>query len=42
MKADEYDLLINNPVEFLIERRLPRVLGELEEKGSIRSYMAFP
>jgi uroporphyrinogen-III decarboxylase len=41
MKADEYDLLINNPVEFLIEHRLPRVLGEFKEKGSIRSYMAF-
>ena len=41
MKADEYDLLINNPVEFLIERRLPRVLGEFMEKGSARSYMAF-
>jgi len=41
MKADEYDLLINNPVEFLIERRLPRVLGEFQEKGSVRSYMAF-
>lgn len=41
MKADEYDLLIKNPVEFLIECRLPRVLGELKEKGSPRSYMAF-
>jgi len=41
MKADEYDLLINNPVEFLMERRLPRVLGEFKEKGSIRSHMAF-
>ena len=41
MKPDEYDLLISNPAEFLIERRLPRVLGELGERGSVRSYMAF-
>lgn len=41
MKADEYDLLIKNPVEFLMEHRLPRVLGELKERGSARSYMAF-
>jgi uroporphyrinogen-III decarboxylase len=41
MKADEYDMLINNPVEFLIERRLPRVLEEFKERGSTRSYMAF-
>ncbi len=41
MKADEYDLLINNPVEFMMEHRLPRVFGEFKEKGSARSYMAF-
>lgn len=41
MKADEYDLLINNPVEFLMERFLPSVLGEFNERGSTRSYMAF-
>lgn len=41
MKADEYDLLINNPVEFLMEHRLQRVLGEFKERGSTRSYMAF-
>jgi len=41
MKADEYDILINNPVEFLMEYRLPRVLGEFKERGSTRSYMAF-
>jgi len=41
MKADEYDLLIDNPIEFLMERRLPRVLGEFGERGSTRSYMAF-
>ena len=41
MKADEYDVLINDPVEFMMEYRLPRVLAEFKEKGSVRSYMAF-
>jgi Uroporphyrinogen decarboxylase (URO-D) len=41
MKADEYDLLIDSPVEFMMERRLPRIFGEFKEKGSARSYMAF-
>ncbi len=41
MKADEYGLLINNPVEFLFDRWLPRILGEYGERGSIRSYLAF-
>jgi uroporphyrinogen-III decarboxylase len=41
MLADEYDLLIRNPVEFLFNTYLPRVLGEFEERGSVRSYMAF-
>lgn len=41
MKADEYDILINNRVEFLIDRFLPRVFDEFKERGSIRSYMAF-
>ena len=41
MMADEYDLLIRNPVEFMFERWLPRVLGEFKERGSVRSYMAF-
>lgn len=41
MKADEYDLLINNPVEFLFDRFLPRALDDFQERGSIRSYMAF-
>lgn len=40
MKADEYDLLINNPVEFLFERFLPRALNDFSEPGSIRSFMA--
>ena len=41
MKADEYDILIERPVEFLFERWLPRIFGEFGERGSIRSYMAF-
>ncbi len=41
MKPEEYDVLIENPVEFMMEYRLPRVLGEFKEKGSVRSYMAF-
>jgi hypothetical protein len=41
MKPEEYDLLIQNPVEFMMEYRLRRVLGEFKEKGSVRSYMAF-
>ena len=41
MKADEYDILIERPVEFLFDRWLPRIFGEFGERGSIRSYMAF-
>lgn len=41
MKADEYDLLIKSPVEFMLERFIPRVLGDTAERGSARSYMAF-
>ncbi len=41
MMADEYDLLIKNPVNFMFERWLPRVLGEFKEPGSVRSYIAF-
>ena len=41
MKVDEYDILIERPVEFLFERWLPRIFGEFGERGSIRSYMAF-
>ena len=41
MRADEYDLLINNPVEFVFDRWLPRILGDFKERGSLRSYMAF-
>ena len=41
MKDDEYDLLINNPVEFLFDRFLPRTLNDFKERGTVRSYMAF-
>lgn len=41
MKSDEYDLLINNPDDFLIERVLPRAFNEMKERGSVRAYMAF-
>ena len=41
MKADEYDVLIHDPVAFMFERWLPRVLGEFQERGSVRSYLAF-
>jgi hypothetical protein len=41
MKSDEYDLLIENPVEFLFDRWLPRIFGEFAERGSVRSYTAF-
>jgi Uroporphyrinogen-III decarboxylase len=41
MKADEYDLLINNRMEFMMDHYLPRVLGDMVEKGSTRSNMAY-
>jgi uroporphyrinogen-III decarboxylase len=41
MLADEYDALIANPVKFMFDCFLPRILGEFKERGSIRSYMAF-
>ncbi len=41
MKAEEYDLLINNKEEFFLEYRLPRVLSDFSKRGSTRSYMAF-
>ncbi|NSW84285.1 MAG: uroporphyrinogen decarboxylase [Syntrophothermus sp.] len=41
MKPDEYDLLINDPVEFMFERFLPRAFNEMKNRGSARSYAAF-
>ncbi len=40
MKSDEYDLLIENPVKFMLERFLPRILGDFSQPGSIRSSIA--
>ncbi|MGB9846745.1 MAG: uroporphyrinogen decarboxylase family protein, partial [Desulfotomaculales bacterium] len=40
MKDDEYDVLINSPVEFMMDRLLPRILGELAEPGSLRARFA--
>jgi hypothetical protein len=39
MKADEYDALINNPAQFMLERFLPRVFSEMEQ-GPARSHFA--
>ncbi|MGI6449151.1 MAG: uroporphyrinogen decarboxylase family protein [Desulfitobacteriia bacterium] len=39
MKADEYDLLINNPAEFMMGTLIPRLFGEMG-KGSSRSHFA--
>lgn len=40
MKADEYDQLIQNPGQFMLETFLPRVFGELEQGYSGRSHFA--
>ncbi len=40
MTADEYDILIKDPVGFMLDRFLPRVLGEFSTTGSKRSYIA--
>lgn len=40
MKADEYRMLIDDRAGFVMERYLPRVLGEFLERGSTRSYIA--
>jgi len=40
MKAEDYDLLIRDLMQFIMERFLPRVMSEFEERGSTRSYMA--
>ena len=40
MKPDEYDRLIENPVNFMLEIFLPRILGDFSQPGSIRSSMA--
>ena len=41
MKEDEYRLFIDDPIGYRMNYYLPRVLGELDEKGPIRSHVAF-
>lgn len=41
MKADEYKMFIDNPIEYRLNYYLPRVMGELKDKSSLRSYIAF-
>ncbi len=41
MQASEYDLLTENPKEFMLTCFLPRVLGEYSTQGTPRSHMAF-
>ncbi|HWR06491.1 uroporphyrinogen decarboxylase family protein [Sporomusa sp.] len=41
MQADEYELLIKDPGSFMLEKFLPRVLGEYGDQGAPRSHMAF-
>ena len=40
MQADEYDRFTENPGLFMYEVFLPRVLGELSQAGSMRSFVA--
>jgi len=40
MKPDEYDVIINDPMEFMMDRWLPRVLGELSQENTARAKMA--
>lgn len=39
MQADEYEMLIEDPISFMLDRFLPRVLDEFSEPGSARSYL---
>ncbi|UMZ74766.1 uroporphyrinogen decarboxylase family protein [Natranaerofaba carboxydovora] len=41
MKADEYDFFMDNPVEFFMDRILPRTLDDYDRSGSTRSYITF-
>lgn len=40
MMADEYDILIKDPMDFMLNYFLPRILGELSDRGSKRFYIA--
>lgn len=41
MKADEYREFIDDPIGFRMNTYFPRILGEYENRGSTRSYIAF-
>lgn len=40
MMADEYDILIKDPMDFMLNYFLPRILGELSDRGSKRWYIS--
>ena len=40
MMADEYEILIKDPMDFMLNYFLPRTLGELSDRGSKRFYIA--
>jgi len=40
MMADEYDILIKDPMDFMLNYFLPRILGELSDRGSKRWHIA--
>lgn len=40
MKPDEYGRLTEAPTRFMVERFLPRILGDLAEPGSLRAQVA--
>jgi uroporphyrinogen-III decarboxylase len=40
MLPEEYDLFIERPVEFILERYLPRIGAELEERRGLRARLA--
>ena len=40
MKSDEYDILIENPVKFMLNIFLPRILGDFSEPGSTQASVA--
>lgn len=41
MKSDEYEMFINDPIEYRMNHYMPRILGEYGNKNSIRSHVAF-
>ena len=41
MKAEDYDKLIENPMQFMLESFLPKILGEFADPCTPRSHIAF-